>query len=50
MVMIFGTEIDLDDILDEFDGQNHRSKVKVTKVKKPNFQSFLISVNRYMYQ
>ncbi len=33
MVMKFGIGIDLDDIMDEFDGQGHRSKVKVTKVK-----------------
>ncbi len=33
MVTIFGTGIGLDDILDELDGQGHRSKVKVTKVK-----------------
>ena len=29
----FGTGIDLDKILDEFDGQGHRSKVKVTGSK-----------------
>ncbi len=34
MVTIFGTGIDLDDILDEFDGQRRRSKVKVTRSKK----------------
>ncbi len=33
MVTIFGTGIDLDDILEEFDGQGHRSKVKVTRSK-----------------
>ncbi len=29
----FGTGIDLGDILDEFDVEGHRSKVKVTRVK-----------------
>ena len=32
MIMIFGPGMELD-ILDEFDGQGHRSKVKVTKSK-----------------
>ncbi len=34
MVTKFGTGIDLDDILDEFDNKGHRSKVKVTRSKK----------------
>ena len=29
----FGTGIDLDEISDEFDGQGHRSKVKVIQLK-----------------
>ena len=29
----FGTGVDLDDISDEFDGQGHRSKVKVIQLK-----------------
>ncbi len=33
MVTKFGTEIDLDDLLDEFDAQGHRSKVRVTRPK-----------------
>ncbi len=33
IMMKFSTGIDLDDILDEFDGQGHRSQVKVTRSK-----------------
>ncbi len=33
----FGTGIDLDDILDGFDGQGHRSKFKVIWLRKSNF-------------
>ena len=33
MVTKFGTGIDLDQILDEFRGQGHRSKVKVIQLK-----------------
>ena len=33
MVMKFGTGIDLDNISDEFEGQGHRSKVKVIQLK-----------------
>ncbi len=47
MVTKFGTGIDLDDLLDEFAGQGHRSKVKVTRSKKRHFQDFLILVNKY---
>ena len=36
----FSTGIDLDNILDKFDGQGHRSKVKVTKAKKTLFPRF----------
>ena len=42
MVTIFDTENDPNDALDEFDGQGHRSKFKVTKVRNRNFQSFLM--------
>ena len=33
MITKFGTRIDLYDILDDFDGACHRSKVKVTRSK-----------------
>ena len=42
----FSTGIDLDDILEEFDGQGHRSKVKVTR-SKHDFHDFLVWVPRY---
>ncbi len=38
----FGTGIDLDDILDNFVGQGHRSKVKVTRSK--NVISMIFSI------
>ena len=47
MVMKFGTDIDLDDLSDEFAGQGYRSMVKVTRLKKRHFQDFLIWVNKY---
>ena len=31
--MNFGTGVDLDNIMDEFEGQGHRSKVKVIQLK-----------------
>ncbi len=34
MVTKFSTGIDLDNILDKFDGQGHRSKVKVSRSLK----------------
>ena len=40
MVTKFGTEIDPDDISDEFDGQGHRSKVKVIQLKTVIFGFF----------
>ena len=33
MDLKIGTVIGIDDLLDEFDGQGHRSKVKVTGLK-----------------
>ena len=38
MVMKFGTGIDLDNTLDEFKGQGHRSKVKVIQLKNVIFR------------
>ena len=38
MVMKFGTGIDLDDILVRFEGQGHRSKVKVIHLKNAIFR------------
>ena len=32
---------DLDDVLDKFDGQGHRSKVKVTQLKNVNWEFWL---------
>ncbi len=36
--MKFGTGIDLDNILDKFEGQGHRSKVKVIQIKNVIFR------------
>ncbi len=38
MVVTFGTENDLDNILDKLKGQSHRSKVKVIQLKKVIFR------------
>ena len=38
IVVKFGTGIDLDELSDEFDGQGHRSKVKVIKLKNIIFE------------
>ena len=38
--MKFGTGIDLDNILDKFEGQGHRSKVKVIQIKGVFFEVF----------
>ncbi len=43
----FSTGIDFDYILYEFDGQGHRSKVKVTRSKKRDFQHFQVRVPVY---
>ena len=42
MITKFGTGIDLDHILDELDDEGHRSKVKVTRSKKRDFQDFFL--------
>ncbi len=43
MVTKIGTGVDSDSMLDEVAGQGHRSKVKVTRLKKTrHFQDFLI--------
>ena len=42
-----GTHIDLQYISDKFEGQGHRSKVKVTKVKKCKNSSFQPSIRKY---
>ena len=40
----FGVRIDLDNISDEFEGQSHRSKVKVAILKKTWFSDFSYGV------
>ncbi len=45
--MKFATGVDIDNILDEFAGQGHRTRVKVMRLKKHHFHDFLIWVNKY---
>ena len=52
IIMIFSTRIDLDDILDKFDGQGHGLQVKVTRSKKRDFDDFLdwvLGYNTFAY-